>query len=80
MDRLTYQQPPLDRNLFNDYSINMNKQLAGETIAIAKRTIKIVELILAGHTTGEILKLLRNTTPIVERSLVDYYQRQLKIK
>ena len=56
----------------------MNKIKAYGLIGTAKRTIKIIELILDGKETREILDELQGLKPRVERYLVDYYRRQLK--
>jgi hypothetical protein len=56
----------------------LNTIKAAGLIANAKRSIKIIEALLAGKTNGEVLDELENLKPRVERNLVEYYRKQLQ--
>lgn len=53
----------------------MNQEKADKLIKVAKRTIKIVELLMAGTSKNKIVELVG-----ANRQLVDYYEKQLTNK
>ena len=54
------------------YDITMNQEKADNLIKNAKRTIKIIALLLEGRTPREIVELTR-----ADRQLVEYYKKVL---
>jgi len=58
----------------------LNMQKAANLIGLAKRTIKIIEALMEGKTDSEVLDMLAGLKPRVERSLVQYYRKQLTDK
>jgi hypothetical protein len=56
----------------------MNLEKATYLKQTAKRTIKIIELLEQGLEVRQIMEVLSNFRPMVERALVEYYKKVLK--